>query len=126
MSIDTTNIQEQVCRLKHNVNKNCPDILERFREIEASISEDIRTIENTKKKGRSVIPEIMYSDIVKNKIDNKTIESVKRHGTVVIKNVFAREKSEEWFNQLNQYLDQNCYYDHRTCAVHAISSHTCT
>ncbi len=111
MSIDTTNIQEQVCRLKHNVNKNCPDIMERFREIEASISEDIRTIENTKKKGRSVIPEIMYSDIVKNKIDNKTIESVKRHGTVVIKNVFAQEKSEEWFNQLNQYLDQNCYYD---------------
>ena len=111
MSIDTTNIQEQVCRLKHNVNKNYPDILERFREIEASISEDIRTIENTKKKGRSVIPEIMYSDIVKNKIDNKTIESVKRHGTVVIKNVFAQEKSEEWFNQLNQYLDQNCYYD---------------
>ena len=111
MSIDTTNIQEQVCRLKHNVNKNCPDIMERFREIEASISEDIRTIETTKQKGRSVIPEIMYSDIVKNKIDNKTIESVKRHGTVVIKNVFAQEKSEEWFNQLNQYLDQNCYYD---------------
>ena len=97
MSIDTTNIQEQVCRLKHNVNKNCPDILERFREIEANISEDIRTIETTKQKGRSVIPEIMYSDIVKNKIDNKTIESVKRHGTVVIKNVFTREKSEEWF-----------------------------
>ena len=76
MSIDTTNIQEQICRLKHTVNKNCPDIMERFREIEARVSEDIRTIESSKKKGKSVIPEIMFSDIVKNKVDNKTIKSV--------------------------------------------------
>ena len=50
MSIDTTNIQEQICRLKHNVNKNCPDIVDRFSEIEASVSKDIRTIESFKKK----------------------------------------------------------------------------
>ena len=51
MSIDTTNIQEQICRLKHNVNINCPDILERFNEIKARISEDIRTNESSKNKG---------------------------------------------------------------------------
>ena len=110
MSIDTINIQEQVCRLKHNVNKNCPDIMERFNEIEVRVTEDIKTIEYSKNKGESVIPEIMYSDVVSNKVDNKTIESVKRHGTVVIKNVFSREKSDEWFYQLNKYIDQNCYY----------------
>jgi hypothetical protein len=53
----------------------------------------------------------MYSDIVRNKVDNNTIKSIKRHGTVVIKNVFPREKSEEWFKQLNHYLDQNGYYE---------------
>ncbi|GIT08449.1 MAG: hypothetical protein CM1200mP30_20790 [Pseudomonadota bacterium] len=53
----------------------------------------------------------MYSDIVKNKVDKNTIKSVKRHGSVVIKNVFPREKSEEWFNQLKHYLDQNGYYE---------------
>ena len=51
MSIDTKNIQEHICRLKHNVNKKCPDIMERFREIEARVLEDIRTIEYAKKKG---------------------------------------------------------------------------
>ena len=110
MSIDTTNIQEQICRLKHTVNKNCPDIMERFNEIEARVSEDIRTIESSKKIGKSVIPEIMFSDIVKNKVDYKAIKSVRRHGTVLVRNVFPLEKSEEWFNQLNQYLDQNGYY----------------
>jgi len=111
MSIDTTNIQEQICRLKHTVNKNCPDIMERFREIEARVSEDIRAIESSIQQGKSVIPEIMYSDIVNNNVDYKTIESLRRHGTVVIRNVFSREKSEEWFNQLNHYLDQNGYYE---------------
>ena len=111
MSIDTTNIQEQICRLKHTVNKNCPDIIERFNEIEARVSEDIKTIESSNNKGESVIPEIMYSDIVNNKVDNKTIESVRRRGTVVIRNVFPREKSEKWYDQLNHYIDQNGYYD---------------
>ena len=111
MSIDTTNIQEQICRLKHAVNKDCPDIMERFREIEARVSEDIRAIESSIQQGKSVIPEIMFSDIVKNKVDNKTIKSVRRHGTVLVRNVFSREKSEEWFNQLNHYLDQNGYYE---------------
>ena len=60
-------------------------------------------------KGESVIPEIIFSDIVENKVDNKKIESIRRCGTVIIKNVFPREISEEWYNQLNNYLDQNRY-----------------
>ena len=51
MSIDTSNIQEQICRLKHTVNMNCPDIMERFNEVEARVSEDIKAIESSKKKG---------------------------------------------------------------------------
>ena len=58
-----------------------------------------------------MIPEIIFSDILKNKVDNKTIESIRRCGTVIIKKVFPREISEEWFKQLKNYLDQNGYYE---------------
>ena len=85
--------------------------MERFNEIEARVSEDIRTIESSIKKGKSVIPEIMFSDIVKNKVDYKAIKSVRAHGTVLVRNVFPMEKSEEWFHQLDQYLDQNGYFE---------------
>ena len=111
MSIDSTNIQEQICRLKFTVNKNCPDTKDRFREIETRVTEDIKTIESYNNKGKSVIPEIIFSDIVKNQVDNKTIESIRRCGTVIIKNVFPREISEEWYNQLNNYLVKNGYYE---------------
>ena len=99
MSIDTTNIQEQICRLKHTVNKNCPDTKKRFEEIEARVSEDIRKIELSIQRGESLIPEILYTDILNNKVDNKTIESVRSSGAVVIRNVFQREKSEEWYQE---------------------------
>ena len=111
MNIDSTNIQEQICRLKYTFNKNFPDTKDRFREIETRVTEDIKTIESYNNKGESVIPEIIFSDIVKNKVDNKTIESIRRCGTVIIKNVFPREISEEWYNQLKNYLDQNGYFE---------------
>ena len=93
MNIDTTNIKEQICRLKFTLNKNCPDAKDRFREIETRVTEDIKTIESYNNKGESVIPEIIFSDILKNKVDNKTIESIRRCGTVIIKKVFPREIS---------------------------------
>ena len=111
MNIDTTNIQEQICRLKFTLKKNCPDTNDRFREIGTRVKEDIKTIKSYNNKGESVIPEIIFSDIVKNKVDNKTIESIRRCGTVIIKKVFPREISEEWFKQLKNYLDQNGYYE---------------
>ena len=111
MSIDTTNIHEQICRLKFAVNKYYPDTKDRFIEIEARVNEDIKTIEFYKNKGESVIPEIIFSDILKNKVDNKTITSIRRHGAVIIKNVFPQEKSEEWYNQLKYYLEKNGYYE---------------
>ena len=78
--------------------KEIPDLNDEF--IKSLGQEDIKTIESYNNKGESVIPEIIFSDIVKNKVDNKTIESIRRCGTVIIKNVFPREISEEWYNQL--------------------------
>ena len=111
MNIDSTNIQEQICRLKNTLNKNCPDTKDRFRDIETRVTEDIKTIESYNNKGESVIPEIIFSDIVKNKVDNKKIESIRRSGTVIIKNVFPQIKSKKWYDQLKNYLDQNGYYE---------------
>ena len=45
MNIDSTNIQEQICRLKNTLNKNCPDTKDRFRDIETRVTEDIKTID---------------------------------------------------------------------------------
>ena len=80
MSINTENIPEQICTLKHRTHKQCPDMAERFREVEARVSEEISTIEYSKQRGQSVVPEIAFSDIVANQVDDTTIKAVKRRG----------------------------------------------
>ena len=47
--------------LKNAVKKNCPDVIKRFRDVEAKVSEDIVTIESCIQHGKSVIPEIIFS-----------------------------------------------------------------
>ena len=39
MSINTTNIPEQIRALKRRVREQCPDVTERFREVEALVAE---------------------------------------------------------------------------------------
>ena len=111
MGIDTANIPEQICLLKHRISRQCPDLEERFREIESRVSEDIRKIEEFKEQGKCAIPEITFTEIAENSVNKKTIETVKRHGAVIVRNVFSPEQVKDWFLELNRYLDQNGYYD---------------
>ncbi len=45
MSINTTNIPEQIRALKRRVREQCPDVTERFREVEALVAEEVAAIE---------------------------------------------------------------------------------
>ena len=45
MSIDTTNIPEQIIALKRRIHEQCPNITEHFRELETILAEEIDSIE---------------------------------------------------------------------------------
>ena len=111
MSINTENIPEQICALKHRIHKQCPDMAESFREVEARVSEEISTIEYSKQRGQSVIPEIAFSDIDVNQVDDTTIKAVKRWGAVVVRGVFTKEKASWWYEELERYLETNGYFE---------------
>lgn len=111
MSINTTNIPEQICELKRRIREQCPEITENFKEVESMLAEEIASIESASQRGDSVIPEIAYSDITENKVDKTTIEDVKRRGAVVVRNVFTQEKASGWYRELENYLDKNGYYE---------------
>ena len=44
MSIDTTNIPEQIIALKRRIHEQCPNITEHFRELETILAEEINSI----------------------------------------------------------------------------------
>ena len=111
MSIDTTNIPEQIIALKRRIHKQCPNITENFREIETLLTEEIESIESASKRGKSVIPEIAFSDIVANEVDDTTIKNIKRRGAVVVRDVFTKEKASLWNKEFERYLETNRYFE---------------
>ena len=111
MSIDTTNIPEQIRALKRRVREQCPDVAERFREVEALVAEEVANIEAATQRGESVIPETAFSDIAENRVSNEAIKAVKRRGAVVVRGVFAREQASGWYDELEEYLADNGYFE---------------
>ena len=111
MSIDITNIPEQIRALKRRVREQCPDITERFQEVEALLAEEIAAIESAAQLGKSLIPDLCYTEIVENRVEDTTIEAVKRRGAVVVRRVFAGEQASGWYDELKSYLEDNGYYE---------------
>ena len=111
MSIDTINIPEQIIALKSRIHEQCPNITEHFREIETILAEEIESIEFASKRGESVIPEIAFSDIVANQVDDTKIKAIKRRGAAVVRNVFTKEKASLWNKEFERYLETNGYYE---------------
>ena len=111
MSINTTNIPEQIRALKRRVREQCPDVTERFQEVEALVAEEVAAIEAASQRGESVIPEIAFSDLAENRVSNETVTAVKRRGAVVLRGVFARGQASDWYDKLGSYLADNGYYE---------------
>ena len=111
MSIDTTNIPEQIIALKRRIHEQRPNITEHFRELETILAEEIDSIESASKRGESIIPEIAFSDIVASQVDETTIKAVKSRGAVVVRGVFTKKKASWWYEELERYLETNGYFE---------------
>ena len=87
------------------------DVEARFAEIERHMRSEVDAIRSAEDAGRSVIPEISYSDIAENRVDPAAVEAVRRRGCVVIRGVFPRAMAESWNRELGDYLEENDYVE---------------
>ena len=101
------NIIEQKVKLKqlsHNYKIN-------FENIEKKILIDVEEVEKLKIQNKKIIPEINYQNIKNKLINNEIVNLVKKRGCVVIRNVFEKEKVIKWNREIEQYIDENNYYE---------------
>ena len=101
------NIIKQKVKLKqlsHNYKIN-------FENIEKKILIDVEEIEKLKIQNKKIIPEINYQNIKNKLINNEIVNLVKKRGCVVIRNVFEKEKVIKWNREIQQYIDENNYYE---------------
>ena len=98
-----------IAKLKSKLKDYSKDYKENFNKIEKYIKSEIEEISKLKASKKSIIPEISFNQI--NERNTKFIESIKKRGCVIVRDVFENLTIERLNNDLEKYIEENNYYD---------------
>ena len=96
-------------KLKSKLKDYSKDYKENFNQIEKYIKSEIDEISKLKASKKSIIPEISFNQI--NQRNTQIVESIKKRGCVIIRDVFENLTIERLNNDLEKYIEENNYYD---------------
>ncbi len=96
-------------KLKSKLKDYSKDYKENFNQIEKYIKSEIDEISKLKASKKSVIPEISFNQI--NQRNTKFVESIKKRGCVIVRDVFENLTIERLNNDLEKYIEENNYYE---------------
>ena len=92
-------------KLKSKLKDYSKDYKENFNQIEKYIKFEIDEILKLKASKKSIIPEISFNHI--NQKNTKFIESIKKRGCVIVRDVFEDLRIERLNNDLEKYIEEN-------------------
>ena len=96
-------------KLKSKLKDYSKDYKENFNQIEKYIKSEIDEISKLKASKKSIIPEISFNQITRR--NTKFVESIKKRGCVIVRDVFENLTIERLNNDLEKYIEENNYYD---------------
>ena len=98
-----------IAKLKSKLKDYSKDYKENFNKIEKYIKSEIEEISKLKASKKTIIPEISFNQI--NERNTKFVESIKKRGCVIVRDVFENLTIERLNNDLEKYIEENNYYD---------------
>ena len=107
--LNEINIENLIINSKKKLRNLSNDFRKNFLNIEQFIKQEVKYIELLKDKNKKIIPEINFRDLQKSDIN--LIDDIHHRGCVIIRDVFEDSKINDWNVQLEEYIDQNNYYD---------------
>ena len=107
--LNEINIENLIINSKKKLRNLSNDFRKNFLNIEQFIKQEVKYIEQLKDKNKKIIPEINFRDLQKSDIN--LIDDIHHRGCVIIRDVFEDSKINDWNVQLEEYIDQNNYYD---------------
>ncbi|AHJ74612.1 DUF1479 domain-containing protein [Kosakonia sacchari] len=94
-------------QMKQQLRAQIGDVQQVFNRLSEQIAARVADINALKAQGKSVWPQIAYSDIAQGKVSEAQRALIKRRGCAVIKGHFPREQALDWDRSMLDYLDQN-------------------
>ena len=108
--IDLDQICENTVLLKQDFRQKHPYFEKKIKILKQKILEKIEIIEDKKSGGRRMIPELKCSEILSGKVSEDLVQEIKNSGAIVVREVFPKQKAKEWFQSLEEYVEENDYF----------------
>lgn len=102
-----TDHKASIRQMKQELRAQIGDVQQVFNRLSEQIAARVADINALKAQGKSVWPQIAYSDIAQGKISEAQRALIKQRGCAVIKGHFPREQALGWDRSMLDYLDQN-------------------
>lgn len=109
MNINIDQIDEEIKKAKAEITVAGVDYQKAFQEMDAKIEKELQEIESLVAKGLSPIPEINFKDLPS--ADDDFANLVRKRGCVIVRNVFSKDRVDQWNENLMGYVRDNDYFD---------------
>ena len=94
---------QQIRNVKNHLKINQETFKNAFERLERSLDEELPKL------SADVIPDIDFGELLSNKgkFDEEVSQKIRKHGVVIIRNVFDREYAEKLYKGLSEYMRTN-------------------
>jgi hypothetical protein len=111
MNINPDRIEEQIIATKRLLQAQLPNLEPIFAEVEDYIRQEVAAVRAQQENGQAVIPILEYKDVAAGTVSDEQIQTIKRRGAAIIRQVFPREQAEAWNDELGAYITDHGFYE---------------
>ena len=106
-SLQIDDLPSAVRQAKRELRARLPNYAAIFREVEADIVRQAKTIGAERARGVESIPELPYADIAAGRVQSSAIDAIRERGACVIRQVFTRDQATQWDRDIGEYVERN-------------------
>src|SRR5258706_2691417 len=102
-------VRDQIIAFKRKLAPRREALQRAYEDVKDHVTRAVDTIRKEVSAGRSVVPELTYSDIRNNAVPESLRQSIRKTGCTVVRGVFPADLARDWFAQVGDYLETNHY-----------------
>jgi hypothetical protein len=106
---DRFDVSAEIAAFKRRMRPRRETLKHAYGEARDHVRRTAEAIRADSAAGRTVVPEIDFSDIRDGRVTDQTRQSIRARGCAVVRNVFPRAQASDWFDEVGAYLEANDY-----------------
>jgi len=111
MGLEIDDLESEICQSKQRLRQRGVDYAAVFKDMSASMKQEIEEIKTLRNNAKSVIPEVDFNALGEDGFSEDDKALIKKRGCVVIRNTFEAVLAQGWNEQIGNYIEEVGYYE---------------